>query len=143
MRESSTSKKCSGSGVEENFINQVLVWKRASHSPNSKSYRYGFPLPQWPTGGSPGTPIECDAADGVADHGTQTAAVNTAAAATTREVGSMATYSSARVRLLSAQTQTPVVRVAQRASQANVAVPVADAAFSVREYGCWYVGSYN
>ena len=43
------------------------------------------------------------AADGVADHGTQTAAVNTAAAATTREVGSMATYSPSGVRLLSAE----------------------------------------
>ena len=71
-----------------------------------------------------------DAAASVADHDTQTTAVSNmvTAAPTTREVGSMATYSSSRVRLLNAQSQTPVVRVAQRASQANVAVPVADAA---------------
>jgi hypothetical protein len=75
----------------------------------------------------------CDAAAGVADHDTQTTGVSmvnvsTAVAPTTREVGSMATYSPSRVRLVSAHTQTPVVCVAQRASQANVAVPVADAA---------------
>ena len=73
------------------------------------------------------------AADGAADHGTQTAAVNmvdvsTAAAPTTREVGSMATFSPSGARLVSAGSQTTVVRVAQRASQANVAAPVADAA---------------
>ena len=69
----------------------------------------------------------------VADHDTQTTAVSmvdvfAAAAPTTREVGSMATYSPSGVRLVSAESQTPVVCVVQRASQANVAVPVADAA---------------
>ena len=74
-----------------------------------------------------------DAAAGVADRDTQTTVVSmvdmsAAAAPTTREVGSMATYSPSGARLLSAQSQTRVVCVAQRASQANVAVPVADAA---------------
>ena len=70
------------------------------------------------------THCPCDAAASVADHDTQTTAVSMVTAApTTREVGSMATYSSSRVRLLNAQSQTPVVRVAQRASQANVAMP--------------------
>ena len=69
---------------------------------------------------------------GVADHGTQTTSVtmvdvSTAAAATTSEVGSMATFSPLGARLVSVQSQA-VVRVAQRASQANVAVPSADAA---------------
>ena len=65
----------------------------------------------------------------VADHDAQTTAVSVERVApTTRDVGSMATYFPSGARLLSAQWQTPVVRVAQRASQANVAVPVADAA---------------
>ena len=72
-------------------------------------------------------------AAGTADHGTQTASVtmvsvSTAAAATTCDVGSMATFSpTGAARLVSAASQA-AVRVAQRASQANVAAPSADAA---------------
>ena len=71
-------------------------------------------------------------AAGTADHGTQTASVtmvsvSTAAAATTCDVGSMATFSPTGARLVSAASQA-AVRVAQRASQANVAAPSADAA---------------
>ena len=71
-------------------------------------------------------------AAGMADHGTQTASitmvsVSTAAAATTCETGSMATFSPSGARLISVESQA-AVRVAQRASQANVAAPSADAA---------------
>lgn len=70
-----------------------------------------------------------DAAAGMTDSETQTTVVDVpaAAAAETREVGSMATFSPSGARLVSVASQA-VVRVAQRESQANVAVPVADAA---------------
>ena len=76
-----------------------------------------------------------DAAAGVADNATQTSAVSMVdvsadAAPTTREVGSMATFSPSGARLVSVASQV-VVRVARVGSQANVAVPVADAAVGV------------
>ena len=68
-------------------------------------------------------------AAGVVDSDTQTTVVDApaTAAAETREVGSMATFSPSGARLVSVASQA-VMRVAQRASQANVVVPVADAA---------------
>ena len=53
------------------------------------------------------------------------------ASCSTRNMGSMATYSSSGVRLVSTESQAVVrVHVTQRASQANVAASVADAAVS-------------
>ena len=68
-------------------------------------------------------------AAGVVDSDTQTTVVDApaTAAAETREVGSMATFSPSGARLVSVASQA-VMRVAQRATQANVVVPVADAA---------------
>ena len=72
------------------------------------------------------------AAAGVADHGTQTAAVtmvsvSTAAATTTSGSRLVSVASQASVRVVQRESQASV-RVAERASQANVAVPVANAA---------------
>ena len=71
------------------------------------------------------------AAAGVADHGTQTAAVTmvsvSTAAATTSGSRLVSVASQASVRVAQRASQASV-RVAQRASQANVAVPVANAA---------------
>ena len=71
-------------------------------------------------------------AAGVVDSDTQTTVVDLpacmpAAAAETREVGCMAPFSPSGAKLVSVASQA-VTRVAQRASQANVVVPVADAA---------------